>query len=77
MDIPHLTVRSGYSFYQSMIQIEAYVQKAKQLKFTSLALTEENHFFSAIPFYNACIKEGIKPILVWLFIFLIKKKISV
>lgn len=62
MTFTHLQVRSGYSFYKSSAQIESLVKRAKQLQFSSLALTDEAVLYGAIPFYNACRTNNIKPI---------------
>ncbi|WP_028783441.1 DNA polymerase III subunit alpha [Thalassobacillus devorans] len=63
MSYTHLQVRSGYSLMKSSITIQKLVQTAKQKGFTSLALTDEGVMHGAVEFYQACIKEGIKPIL--------------
>ncbi|RKQ29900.1 DNA polymerase III subunit alpha [Oceanobacillus halophilus] len=63
MAYTHLQVRSGYSLMNSTITIEKLIQKAKQLKFDALALTDEHVLYGAIPFYKACITNRIKPII--------------
>ena len=63
MSFTHLQVRSGYSFYNSTITIDKLIKRAKQLGFTSLALTDEGVLHGAISFYQACQKNGIKPLL--------------
>ncbi len=63
MSFTHLQVKSGYSFMDSMITIENLVRKAEQLDFSALALTDHHVLYGVIPFYKACRKRGIKPII--------------
>lgn len=48
---------------KSTVQIDQLVKKAKKLQYDTLALTDEAVLYGAIPFYKACKREGIKPIL--------------
>ncbi|WP_175990701.1 DNA polymerase III subunit alpha [Bacillus sp. Marseille-Q1617] len=63
MSFVHLQVASAYSLLSSTISIDGLVHKAKTLGFKTLALTDKNMMYAAIPFYKACLKEGIKPII--------------
>ncbi len=63
MGFCHLQVKSTYSILRSNIEIDALVQKAKQLGFQSLALTDFHAMYGVIHFYEACIKEKIHPII--------------
>lgn len=63
MKMTHLSVRSGYSFFQSMIQLKPYIAYANQLDVKTLVLTDENVLHGAIPFYKECMKHHIKPII--------------
>ncbi|HLR40535.1 MAG TPA: DNA polymerase III subunit alpha [Virgibacillus sp.] len=63
MSFTHLQVRSGFSLMNSTITIEKLVQKADELQFEALALTDEHVLNGAVPFYKACRKYGIKPII--------------
>ncbi|RDW21579.1 DNA polymerase III subunit alpha [Oceanobacillus chungangensis] len=63
MSYTHLRVRSGYSLMDSTITIEKLVNRAKELQFNAIALTDENVLYGTIPFYKACMKAGIKPII--------------
>src|SRR5512134_2840590 len=58
----HLHVHSEYSLLDGAAQLEKLVQKAKQLRFPALALTDHGNLFGAIDFYLAAQKAGIKPI---------------
>src|SRR5690625_1650960 len=63
MTFTHLQVRTGYSFYHSTIHIDRLIERAKELNFKSLAITDENVLYGVIPFYKACKEAGIKPII--------------
>ncbi|WP_373893049.1 DNA polymerase III subunit alpha [Virgibacillus sp. CBA3643] len=63
MAYTHLQVRSGYSLMNSTITIDKLVEKAKDLNYEALALTDEQVLYGTIPFYKACKNNGIKPII--------------
>src|SRR5690625_4260481 len=63
MSFTHLQVRSGYSFFIRTMTIDKLLKRAQELNFTSLALTDEAVLYGAIPFYQACKKHGINPLL--------------
>ncbi|UJL45050.1 DNA polymerase III subunit alpha [Virgibacillus sp. NKC19-16] len=63
MAYTHLQVRSGYSLMNSTITIDKLIEKAKDLNFEALALTDEQVLYGVVPFYNACKNNGIKPII--------------
>jgi len=58
-----LQIQSGYSFFNSMIQIDQLVDRASELGFSQLALTDEAVMHGVIPFYKACLAKNIKPII--------------
>ncbi len=62
-DFVHLHVHSEYSLLDGAAQLERLVQKAKDLHFPALALTDHGNLFGAIDFYQAAQKAGVKPIL--------------
>ncbi|WP_010651140.1 DNA polymerase III subunit alpha [Oceanobacillus massiliensis] len=63
MSFTHLQVKSGYSLMNSTITIPKLVERAHELNFDALALTDEGVLYGAIPFYRACQSYGIKPII--------------
>src|SRR5690625_1892486 len=63
MSFTHLNIRTGYSFFNSTIKIDPLVNRASEFNFSALALTDENVLYGVIPFYKACINNGIKPII--------------
>lgn len=63
MNFTHLHVHSHYSLLEAVPQIEDLVEKAKNLGYKSLAITETNSLYSAIEFQKECKKSGIKSII--------------
>src|SRR5690625_6286047 len=63
MSFTHLQDKIYYNIIDSAITIEKLVERAKELQFESLALTDHHVLHGAIPFYKACSKHGIKPII--------------
>src|SRR2546425_1058568 len=59
----HLHVHSEYSLLDGAAQLEKLVQRAKDLRFPALALTDHGNLFGAIDFYLAAQKAGVKPII--------------
>jgi DNA polymerase-3 subunit alpha len=59
----HLHVHSEYSLLDGAAQLEKLVQKARDLHFPAIALTDHGNLFGAIDFYLAAQKAGVKPIL--------------
>lgn len=62
-DFVHLHVHSHYSLLDGLSKIPDLVKAAKQRGFSALALTDHGNMYGAIEFYQACEKEGIKPII--------------
>jgi len=62
-DFVHLHVHSEYSLLDGAARLEKLVQKAKDLRFPAIALTDHGNLFGAIDFYLAAQKAGVKPIL--------------
>ena len=58
-----LQVKTSYSILQSLNEITRLVDKAEQLGYTSLAITDTNNMFGVPEFYQKCIKHNIKPII--------------
>lgn len=63
MSFTHLQIRSAYSLMKSTITIDKLINKAVELGLDALALTDEQVLYGTIPFYKACIKNNIKPII--------------
>lgn len=63
MTFTHLQIRSGYSFYQSTIQMDQLMEQASQDGHEALALTDEAVLHGAVAFYQACRRYNIHPVL--------------
>lgn len=63
MAFTHLHLHTEYSLLDGLGKIPEYVKRAKELGMTALAITDHGVGYGLPEFYNACKKEGIKPIL--------------
>lgn len=62
-DFVHLHVHSEYSLLDGAARIDDLAKRAAELGMKSLALTDHGVMYGSIPFYKACRKYGIKPII--------------
>jgi len=62
MDFVQLHCHSTYSILDGLPNPEEYVEKAKQMEMSALALTDHGNMSGVLNFHNACKREGIKPI---------------
>lgn len=65
MSIPefrHLHVHTGYSIADGAMHVNDLVQRVKELGMDSVAITDHGNMYGVIDFYQACQKQGIKPI---------------
>lgn len=63
MDYTALQVKTSYSILESLNSISKLVERASNLGYTSLAITDTNNLFGVIEFYLECINYNIKPII--------------
>ena len=63
LDFTHLHVHTEYSVLDGASKIKTLVKRAKEIGQTALAITDHRNMFGCIPFYKACVDEGIKPII--------------
>jgi DNA polymerase-3 subunit alpha len=63
MKFTHLHVHSHFSLLDGLSQIEPLLERAKELNFDTLALTDHGVMYGAIEFYNKAVELGIKPII--------------
>jgi len=63
MPFTHLHVHSNFSFLDGGSSIQALVDRAKEVGYDSLALTDHNGLYGAIRFYKYAREVGIKPII--------------
>ena len=59
----HLHVHSHFSLLDGLAKIDELAHKAAALGQPALALTDHGALYGAVPFYQACKKAGIKPII--------------
>ncbi len=62
-DFVHLHVHSEYSLLDGAARLRRLVERAAQLGFPAIALTDHGNLFGAIDFYQHARAAGIKPIL--------------
>ena len=63
MNFTHLHVHTEYSLLDGSAKIKPLVERAKELGFDSLAITDHGVMYGAVAFYTACKEAGIKPII--------------
>lgn len=63
MSFVHLHTHSHYSLLDGLGSINNLVQEAKRHKMPALALTDHGVLYGLVEFYQACLKQEIKPIL--------------
>ena len=59
----HLHNHTHFSLLDGAIDIKKLVQKAAEMKFDSLAITDHGNMFGVLDFYQEAKKVGIKPII--------------
>ncbi len=62
-DFVHLHLHSEYSLLDGACRISDIPKRAKECGHTAVALTDHGVMYGAVPFFDACKKEGIKPII--------------
>ena len=62
-DFVHLHLHTEYSLLDGACRLDRLVDKAHELKFSSLAITDHGVLYGAIDFYKAAREKGIKPII--------------
>jgi len=59
----HLHLHTEYSLLDGACRLDRLMEKARELNFASLAITDHGVLYGAIEFYQAALKHGIKPII--------------
>lgn len=59
----HLHLHSEYSLLDGMCRIKEIPKRARECGHTAVALTDHGVMYGAVAFYQACLSEGIKPII--------------
>ncbi|MGQ0589848.1 MAG: DNA polymerase III subunit alpha [Sphingosinicella sp.] len=57
-----LRIFSCYTMLEGAIEPKAIAKQAKRLDFPAAALTDRNGLYAAMPFTDACLAEGVQPI---------------
>ncbi len=63
MEFVHLHVHSHYSLLDGLMKPKYLAKTAKARGFSAVAITDSGAMYGAIEFYQACLAEGIKPII--------------
>ncbi len=63
MEFTHLHIHSHYSLLDGLAKIDGLLERAKELGFSSIALTDHGNMYGIPQFYQKAKKIGIKPIL--------------
>src|SRR5512138_2114746 len=62
-DFVHLHLHTEYSLLDGACRLDRLMDKAHELKFPALAMTDHGVLYAAIDFYQAARDKGIKPII--------------
>ncbi len=62
-DFVHLHVHSHFSLLDGACKVEELAKAAARDEQKAIALTDHGNLFGSIPFFKACKKEGVRPIL--------------
>ncbi|WP_313960693.1 DNA polymerase III subunit alpha [uncultured Parvimonas sp.] len=62
-DFVHLNVHTEYSLLNNYNPMEKLIDKAKELNFKAMAITDYNNMYGVVDFYKRCKKNSIKPII--------------
>src|SRR6266508_3593270 len=62
-DFVHLHLHTEYSLLDGACRLDRLMDRAHELKFPSLAITDHGVMYGAIDFYQAARNKGIKPII--------------
>ena len=62
-DFVHLHLHTEFSLLDGACRLDRLMEKAHELKFPALAITDHGALFGAIDFYKAAREKGIKPII--------------
>ena len=63
MPFAHLHVHTSYSLLDGAAPPDKLIERAKQLGFEQIAITDHGNMYAVFEFYTKCIENGIKPII--------------
>ena len=58
----HLRVHSEFSIADGLIKVQELAREAKRLGMPAVGLTDQGNLFGLMKFYQACVNEGVKPL---------------
>ena len=58
----HLSLHTEFSLTDGLVRIEALAERAREMGFPAVAITDLGNLFGMLKFYTACRAEGVKPI---------------
>ncbi|MGC4386550.1 PHP domain-containing protein, partial [Streptococcus suis] len=61
--LAQLDTKTVYTFMDSMVTIENYVGKVKELGYHALGIMDKNSLYAAYSFMESCNKMGLQPII--------------
>ncbi|HFU4203599.1 TPA: DNA polymerase III subunit alpha [Streptococcus suis] len=61
--LAQLDTKTVYTFMDSMVTIDDYVARAKELGYQTLGIMDKNTLYGAYAFLTTCQKEGIQPLI--------------
>ena len=61
--LAQLDTKTVYTFMDSMVTIEEYVKRAKNLGYQTIGIMDIHSLYAAYGFLEACQKEGLRPII--------------
>ncbi|ARJ49992.1 DNA polymerase III subunit alpha [Staphylococcus lutrae] len=61
--VAHLNIHTAYDLLNSSVTIKGAVQRAKDLGYSAIAITDLNVMYGVPQFYDECVQKGIKPLL--------------
>jgi DNA polymerase-3 subunit alpha len=61
--VVHLRVHTEYSIADGLIKVNDLARRAAALDMPAVAITDRSNLFGLIKFYQACIEQGVKPLI--------------
>lgn len=63
MEFTPLQVFSSYTLLKSTLSVPSVISQAKQLGYTSIALTDKHVMYGAVEFYKEAVRQNMKPLI--------------
>ena len=62
-DFVHLHLHTEYSLLDGACRVDKLIEKAHELQFPAMAITDHGAMYGVVDFYKAAREKGIKPII--------------